>query len=212
MNLALLYAAFTVCIFIHLVGMAVAAFLLRLHVEEVRLFYFPLVKLKFRGVEFALGCLPIGGWVKIEPKSYEQVGVVGKTLLLSSGCGLLLWVAAMLLGFGVAGELFARAWWRFPFGALLPLSRGAEFARNALDFAARSNFVTLLGSVAAVFAAMQLIPLPCWNGGDLILNIVQPLLGWKEETRYRLNLIGVLLGLVLGLSWLLAFAVALYRG
>lgn len=211
MNFALLFAAYILCIFIHVSGMAAASFWLRLHVEEVALFFFPILRKRIRGVEFSLGWFPTGGYVRIEAQSFENRGVIAKTVVMLSGCLLLFAVAVLAVGPATAGRLFTDAYWQVPLGACLPLGRGADLARQALDFAGQQDFVTILGSSAAVITAMQLLPLPTWNGGELILNVLQPLLGWSVETRYRWGLVGSLIGILMCLSWGVAFVVALLK-
>lgn len=210
MNFAILFAAFLLCIFIHVTGLALGAILTRQKIEEIAYFHGPTIwRLRIGNVPVLLGCIPIGGYVKTAGDYYASAGSLARAVSMVVGCALLLGSAVLAVGFESAVRSFVNGYWQVPLGALMPWGRGASFARQAITFAGQHDFVTVFGHTAAVILASQLLPIPSFNGGDIVLNILQPLLRFDEQTRYRFALIGTLVGMLMMLSWGVAFVVAM---
>ncbi len=159
-------------------------------------------------VPLALGLLPLGGWVQFaEGNADPFVGRIGWKLsvIAAAGC-----VALIVVGLALGGSLdgLVRAWSQLVEGAVHPHDVGAPLIRRFLDRLALDP-APAVGSLALKVAAVNLLPLPSTNGGQLIAGIVRVLAPDRAPSRAPWIAVAMVPMLALGVGWMLALAHAL---
>lgn len=193
---------------VHIGAMATAGALLGHVPHLIRLGAGPQL-FRTRGrVPLAVGLLPLGGWVQFaEGDDDPFVGGAGWKLsvIAAAGCAALI-VVGLALGASLDGLL--RAWSQLVEGALHPHDVGAPLIRRYLDRLALEP-AAAVGSLALKVAAVNLLPLPSTNGGQLIAGIVRVLAPDRAPSRAPWLVIATVPILALGVGWILALARAL---
>lgn len=210
MTFASLFGCYFLATVLHVSGFAVAALLLRVRMEEFVIFFWPwLLKTKIGGVEVKLGALPLGGYVKFSEESYYALDFFRQLLIQLAGPAVLFVTALLTIGWEATVNRFTDAYVNMLRGAISPLGLGPRLLQQAFEFAARHDLRTVFGHFTTIILAVQLIPLPNWNGGNLILHFLRAIFRWQPEQEMPARYVGLLLGLLWGLSWFIALVVAL---
>lgn len=159
-------------------------------------------------IPLAVGLLPLGGWVQFAEGDIDPfVGRAGWKLsvIAAAGCAALI-VVGLALGASLHG--LVRAWSQLVEGALHPHDVGAPLIRRYLDRLAIEP-APAVGSLALKVAAVNLLPLPSTNGGQLIAGIVRGLLPGRAPSPAPWLAVAMVPMLALGVGWILALARAL---
>jgi hypothetical protein len=204
----------------HTLAMLLAGLACGAPAEEVSLFFGPrLLSFRLGGLTCRLGCLPLGGYVKFHDddlgplrRRYRDLHPLTRAAIPLAGCAALLLVAMACLGPAEGWGSFLRGFGQFPAGALAPLSTGQELQARLAEVLTALPLAAALGVFAAKVAAVNLLPLPPLNGGQVLATLLR----WRRPPGSRLetaaNYAGLLIYLALCLGWLTALAVYLYRG
>lgn len=159
-------------------------------------------------IPLAVGLLPLGGWVQFAEGDIDPfVGRAGWKLsvIAAAGCAALI-VVGLALGASLHG--LVRAWSQLVEGALHPHDVGAPLIRRYLDRLAIEP-APAVGSLALKVAAVNLLPLPSTNGGQLIAGTVRVLLPGRAPSPAPWLAVAMVPMLALGVGWILALARAL---
>lgn len=110
----------------------------------------------------------------------------------------------IVLGSSEGLHKFARGFYQVFAGAVFPRAIGSNLiAATYESFRARS-FLTSVAVLATKWAALNLLPFPILNGGDIAIALTGWITPLPGKLRERLNLVGFLLFLpVLG-GWVVA--------
>jgi membrane-associated protease RseP (regulator of RpoE activity) len=213
MGLLLILLAVLICFVLHAICFAMCGALFGAALEEISIFVGPkLLSKKIRGIEFSLRLLPLGSFAKFETTSFQRRHPLQKAVIIASGCAFHLVLAAVILGADSATELFLNGFVQIVSGALLPLERGALLAQKAMAFAMQNDYLIVFAAVAAKSAAWNLLPVPPFNGGQILQLLLQSIFHWSDQVEGNVALLGFLIAILLNLSWIVAFATALLRG
>ncbi len=210
----MLAAAFLVCIVAHLLTMALIGRATGVTLQVIGLGTGPVV---LRLGMLHLGMFPVGGHVRFLDSRMEEVPAERlkfafdrrspeeQILIILSGCLLLVIVASVVLGDDFLA-LFISAPAQVFAGAVSPFGEAQRLLQTAEAYATASTFVALVGIVAAKLAAINLLPLPLFNGGMAVAVLARRLGSerWWPQAVSR-TLIVLYVGCVL--SWLLAVGV-----
>ena len=149
----------------------------------------------------------------MEPPGFNDLHPLKRVVIAASGC--VPWSPSHVLSGPVAsvrslGRGFVQI---MPFAPWTPawVPGGKELAGRFVAMFGDGPFRLALGVLAAKLAAVNLLPLPPFNGGMIITY----LLGWKkglpERTLATATYVGLLIMLITCGYWLLEFA-AVFRG
>ncbi|WKB53368.1 site-2 protease family protein [Eleftheria terrae] len=165
--------------------------------------------------------LPVGGAVRLSHSSdatpsgpwpagaaLDAQGLACQALVSVAGPAMLLLVAGALLGWQ-APAAFLSGFAEIVRGALQPLSEGQRLVGEAGRWAAQAGPWTLAGTVAAKMAALNLLPLPPFDGGAVV-RLAGAGLGVPAGRPgvAALGQVGVWVSLAGFVSWLLALGAA----
>jgi membrane-associated protease RseP (regulator of RpoE activity) len=226
--LILLLASAAFCSVVHVGAMALAGWLTSATVEEVGFFIGPVVtRFRFRGVNYRVDVIPLGGWVKfkgdqdkpkiseeilfaadVEPPGFFDLHPLRRIAILASGCAAQVVLAVVCLGPWASVRSLGRGFVQLvPFAPWTPawVPNGGELADRLVALFRHGPLPVALGVLAAKLAASNLLPLPPLNGG----MIVTTLLGWRKGLPERVSLaltyMGMLVVLILLAYWLVQF-------
>jgi membrane-associated protease RseP (regulator of RpoE activity) len=232
MTLALFFVAYTLVIATHVGAMALTGWRLGATVEEVSLFCSPvLIRLQHRGVQFKLGLIPCGGYVRfkgdreqpkdmdeilfaadMEPPGFNDLHPIKRAAIHASGCVALIAVAACCLGPLASVRSLGRGFVQFmPFAPWTPawVPSGKVLAGRLVALIREGPFLLLLGVLAAKLAAANLLPLPTLNGGMITLCLLGGKRGLPEKVVTAATYVGLCMVLPAMLYWILCIAAVL---
>lgn len=179
-----LVIAVLVCVAIHLLVIAAAGRRVGVTIREFSLGFGPAV---FRSGTFRLGAIPLGGYVRFRDSRAETVpahemetafdgrSTVEQVFIAAAGCAVLLLIAVATPG-ADGLQAFINGFRQAIAGAVSPLGEAQVLLRDATSFVRGASFPVLLGGVAAKAAAINLLPLPAFNGGVVIAVLARRLL------------------------------------
>jgi membrane-associated protease RseP (regulator of RpoE activity) len=171
-----LVIAVLACVAIHLLAIAAAGWGVGVTIREFSLGFGPAV---FRSGIFRLGAIPLGGYVRFRDSSTEAVpahemetafdgrSTAEQVFIAAAGCAVLLLVAVATPG-ADGLQAFVSGFRQAIAGAVSPLGEAQVLLRDATSFVRGASFTVLLGVAAAKLAAINLLPLPVFNGGVVI--------------------------------------------
>lgn len=205
MTLLILFGVFVLCTVLHIGSMAGIGWLIGAPIERVSLFFGPLIhSIRIRNVSFDIRAYPLGGFVKFTEDSFKTIHPIRRTFVAASGCISLLLVSLGILGLAQGFERFANGFYQLFAGALFPRSVGSRLLLNLYYLTARGHLIATVGVVAGKMAAVNLLPLPTLNGGEILGLLIEAIKPVPESIRGRLHLIGFLIFLPIVLLWLVA--------
>jgi membrane-associated protease RseP (regulator of RpoE activity) len=200
MKLALfLYAVSAFAVAVHVGTMALVGMRLGVPVQEITLFYGTAwLRFRYRGVEYRVGWIPFGGVVRfqsrrarsvdpekvlfaadMDPPGVNDLHPLERAFIAASGCLALIVLSASCLGPLAAVRSFGRGFAQLiPFAPWTPawVPSGRDLVGRFLALLRSGPFRVALGVLAAKLTALNLLPLPPFNGGVIVLT----LLGWKK--------------------------------
>jgi membrane-associated protease RseP (regulator of RpoE activity) len=213
MSLVYLAAAMAICLALHLGAMAIVARACGIAVRRVSYGIGPTV---FSHGVFRVKVFPLSGLVQLkdsreeplEPEdranAYNHQSLWKQALVPLAGNATLLLVVIMILGHD-GWSSFVGGFSQVFEGALSPLSTAQVYLRTFTSFSRDQSFLPIFGLVASKFAAVNLLPFPPFNGGQVLMALVRfgrPELRLEEvATRW-----GIVLTLILFLAWVVAAA------
>jgi membrane-associated protease RseP (regulator of RpoE activity) len=192
---------------------------------ELSLFVGPkLCRFHAAGMRVSIGCIPIGGYVKFHStedeagesspdpdaaprRPFNTLHPLVRVAVTASGCVALLLVASLCLGPTGAWPAFLRGFSQFPAMALGPFSSGKALVARLVEVGSVMPFATALGLLSAKIAALNLLPLPVLNGGEIVLTGLR----WKRPANVRFEVVARIVGLI-GLLWLAVSALLAVGG
>lgn len=173
--------AVILCLLIHLAGGILAAGILGIAIREVSIGVGPTI---FRLGRVRLAPIPLGGSIRFwtldddlriaGPNALEEASLPARIVLFLAACLLLLLVATAILGTDALVQ-FTAAFSQIILGALSPLNAAQAYLAQAHKFINSSSMAAVLAVAAAKVAAMNLLPLPSLNGGQIIAMCARPL-------------------------------------
>lgn len=194
---------------ISLLGFVVAGRLVGARLTEFSLFIGPVVWERMVGeTRLALRWLPSGGFVSfqgmkadepLEAGSYRSLHPVLRALVALSGPAFLLLLAVILLGGTRAVHSFLTAFPQFVQLLFSPLSAGKLLVLRYLELVSPAQLPLALGVLAAKFAAWNCLPIPTFNGGQALIELIRGRRNWDKGVDASLAMIGML---VQGLAFL----------
>jgi membrane-associated protease RseP (regulator of RpoE activity) len=230
----LFVAAIWLCVLVHVGVMALVGWQVGVTVEEVSFFFGPtLFRLRYRGVSYRVGAIPMGGFVKfkgergnntdpeqilfaadMEPPGFRDLHPLKQSLISASGCVALLALAALCLGPWAAVRSLSRGFVQLiPFAPWTPawVPGGRELVGRLMALFQQGPFRVALGVMAAKLAAFNLLPLPPSNGGMILASM----LGWKrglpENVVVAMTYVGLCVLLTLYLYWIVQIGTVLLQ-
>ncbi len=201
------FIIFTMCITVavHVTAMAAGGWLVGAPIEEISLFSGKkLIRTKFGDTKFSVGFIPFGGFVKFDD-AFQKIHPLKRVFVATCGCMALVFLAAVVFGSSEALRKFLIGFYQIVSGAFAPRSTGSQLLRAFYEYVRNNSFTLCVGLVATKLAAFNLLPLPVLNGGDItlaILNWIKPI---PEKVRERIQMIGFIIVLLIGLLWIVAF-------
>jgi regulator of sigma E protease len=214
-----LFLVIVLAIVIHLLGFLIAAKLLCIPVLVFSIFMGPpLFSFTLRKTVVQFCMLPLGGYVKVAQREggnpstgserhFEDLHPLTRVAFFLMGCFLLGVVSFATLGARDAWDGFLHTYSQFLNIAVSPIKFGA--AKLEAFFAQVSNGtispLQALGWVSIKFSALNLLPLPLLNGGAALITLIK----WKKTETASWENTAQLLGLFLGSSVFVTFAIAL---
>jgi membrane-associated protease RseP (regulator of RpoE activity) len=214
---------------VHLAAMVLAGIRAGGTLKEVSLGIGPVLRrFHVRGATWMVRLIPVNGYVQFwrrppardeedrEPAAPEGVVLwddlpgIRRAAAQLAGPSALLAVGAALLGSApwLAAWDGAKDGVR---GALSPLAAGPALLGEALAAARDRSFVVVLGLVFVKVAGLNLLPLPSFNGGAALLDLITPRGAPWSPARRRIAVLGLLLGFAMFTSWIVALVVFLTR-
>jgi membrane-associated protease RseP (regulator of RpoE activity) len=230
----LLVAAAAICTVVHVGMMALAGWYVGATVEEVCFFLGPWpIRFCYRGVNFRIGAIPLGGYVKFkgdqdkpkdadeilfaadaEPPAWWDLHPVKRVVTLGSGCVALMVLAALCLGPWGSVRSTGRGFVQVaPFAPWAPawVPSGGELVERFVSLLRDRPFRVGLGVLAAKVAAANLLPLASLNGG----MIVAYLAAWRRRLPENVEIAWTCVGfgvlLILWVYWLVQIAGVLLK-
>jgi membrane-associated protease RseP (regulator of RpoE activity) len=184
---------------------ALAARFCRVEVKRCNLFIGPrLWSGKAAGFPFTIRSIPVGGSVEFfhlqdegEEKSktavppvefvadgsghtgrrFSDLHPLARVAIALSGCTGLFLVSVLCLGPAGAWAAFLRGFVQVPAAAIAPLSTGKQLVGRLVEVASTMPFGVALGLIFTKEAALNLLPLPGLNGGEVLLTLMR----WKRH-------------------------------
>jgi membrane-associated protease RseP (regulator of RpoE activity) len=206
-----LLLAYVLCQVAWAFGMAIAGLLFGVGIQEVGLFFEPvIVEFEIAEVRFRLNWLPLGSYVKYREDDFANAGPLRAAAMSLGGCVVLLAIAGICFPSGAGLDMVATGFREIVMGAISPLGKGRELATQAIDFIRGHGFVAILGATAAKMCAFNLLPLPSSNSGHSLLMLWKGLFTLSAKVQVILTLIGMLLTILMALSWIVAIGIALF--
>lgn len=196
----------TACVlatWVHLTGMAVAAWVSGAKQVEVSIGLGPrLVRWNGASWQVQIRLLPLGGYVSLgrnllDVPASRMVGVVldGNVLLVA--------LAFLLLrDAGVVWTEFAGAYVQVGRGVVEGAGYGAPLLTTYAQRFATEGLGTAVGVVALKFAALNLLPLPTQNGGQALVSLIHARWRLSPGAHGWLGTVGLVVMLPIVLRWL----------
>jgi membrane-associated protease RseP (regulator of RpoE activity) len=213
-----LLALAATCQAVNLAGRLIVARLVGAKVEQADLFYGPHV-IRYEtqgGTVYRLGLIPLGNSVRFaaEPGidgSFNELHPLRRVALVASGSASLVLLALVLLGPARGLRSLAQGIPQVLAGAWAPGTMAQDLLSGLFAVLRRHSWTTGLGVVAAKFTAMNLLPFPNLDGGQILLR----LLAWRrpEPARWLLpfHVLGIVIAAAILVGWIAAFGLAWLR-
>lgn len=198
----------TIATLVHLLGHMITGRLFGLKIERFSLFFFPVFKFQTPLFPVEIGLLPMGGSVKFSD-DYEKLALPLKWLVILSGPLFTIISALLVLPFDKAFPAFISGFGQSIYGAISPIAYGAPLLQTFFIEDLATSVFAAYGILALKMEALNLLPLPLFNGGQLITAIFQNF----DDSKWggKINSISFLLLLIFYISWGIALAVCLFR-
>lgn len=197
--------AFNICVVVHVMSMAAAAWLVGAPIISIGLFFGPHIKrIKLGDAVLNIHAIPLGGYVKFS-KDFQEGHPLNQILIAISGCIALLVLASVVFGVSEAFHKFVSGFTQIISGALSPRSEGSQFLIALYEFAKNNPFTLCLGLFASKFAAANMLPFPSLNGGDIILMLLNWIKPVSEKLRDKFKSFGIVILLIIMICWIVAF-------
>ena len=215
-TILVLCAAMVICTVLHIGSMAIAGWIIGAPIERISLFFGPLIhSIKIRGVSFDVRAYPFGGFVRFDDDAFTKIHPIRRAFVAALGCASLLLLSVAVLGFSQGFHRLGTGFYQVFAGALFPRSVGAKLLLNLYHMTAQGQIINTIAVIAAKMAAVNLLPLPNVNGGEILILLISTILPVSERLRGRLYVIGFVIFLPVLLLWLIAllfFAKSLISG
>lgn len=206
-----LVASIAICLLLHLGAMAIAARACGITVRQVSYGIGPTVFIHGR---FQLKLFPLSGYVRLKDSREEVLGPMDwadaynhqplwrQVVPPLAGNLTLLLIAFTILGHD-GWASFLRGFSQFFEGALSPLGTAQLYLQTFASFSRDQSFLPIFGLVASKFAAVNLLPFPPFNGGQVLIVLVR---FGRPELRQEegINKWGIVFTFTLLLAWALA--------
>jgi hypothetical protein len=203
----ILLGLYAIATFIHLLGHMIAARLVGLKIEKVNFFYISIFKFQTPAFPLEIGILPLGGSVKLS-EEFEKNSLPVKWLVTISGPLFVTISAGLVLSFDKAWLAFVTGFGQIIYGAISPITYGAPLIQKFFAQDLATSLFTAYGILASKLVALNLLPLPVMNGGQMLTSLFPDF----QESKWgaRLNVISLLVMLAIYVSWGVALAVYLF--
>jgi membrane-associated protease RseP (regulator of RpoE activity) len=222
------------CVALHVSTMAFVGWLLGATLEEVSFGFGPACfQSRIGRVQFRFGLIPLGGYARfngdqepaksqeeilfaadMEPLGFNDLHPLRRVAVVASGCLALVVLAAFCLGPSHSVRSVARGFAQLvPFAPWTPswVPEGRELASRCIALFRIGPYRIALGVLAAKIAAANLLPLPSFNGGAIILTLLQWRRGLPEKIVDGVTTLGTLCALCLMIYWSFQILLALIR-
>jgi membrane-associated protease RseP (regulator of RpoE activity) len=203
-----LLGLYTIATLIHLLGHMITGRLSGLKIERFNLFWISVFKFQTPFFPVEIGILPLGGSVKFSD-DLETLALPLKWLVIISGPLLAILSALLVLPFDRAFPAFISGFGQSIYGAISPVAYGAPLLQTFFTEDLATSVFAAYGILALKLEALNLLPLPSLNGGQLVTAIIPNF----DDSRWggKINSISFLLLLIFFVSWGIALAVCLFR-
>jgi membrane-associated protease RseP (regulator of RpoE activity) len=204
----LLLGLYTVATFFHMLGHILAGRLAGLRIEKVNFFLIRIFTIRTPIFPLEIGILPIGGSVKFSDE-FEQRSIPVKWLVTLGGPLLVILSALIGLSFDRILPALVSGFEQVIRGAISPVDYGAPLIQRFFAEYVATSLFAAYGILAIKLEAMNLLPIPSLNGGQLLTSLFPNFnqSAWGE----RIAQIGLLINLAMLLCWAVAFAVYLFK-
>jgi membrane-associated protease RseP (regulator of RpoE activity) len=92
-------------------------------------------------------------------------------------------------------------------GALSPSVKGVFYWSLLTEFVRNNSIVTCIALMSCKMAAVNMLPLPSFNGGEIVLTLFEMIRPLPAKTREVLNQVGFLISIILFICWLWALLI-----
>lgn len=194
----------TVAMFVHVWSMALAGWLVGADIQEISVGFGPrMLRFKTGTANININYILTGGSVKFGD-SFQNIHPIKRAFISAAGCLGLLCLASISFGIPETFLKFQNGFGQFVYGALSPRSVGKELLYVFYSFLKVNTFFACIAMTSTKIAAVNMMPLPTLNGGDIVLTLI----GWikpiPSKLREYLQQIGLLVMLALLCSWIIA--------
>lgn len=201
----------TVSMFVHVWSMALAGWLVGAEIQAVGVGFGPrMLQFKTGTVCINIHYIPTGGSVKFGD-SFQNIHPIKRVFISVAGCLGLLCLASISFGIPETFIKFQNGFGQFFYGAISPRAVGSELLNELYSFLKVNSFFACVALVATKLAAANMLPVPIFNGGDIVLTLV----GWIKPIPLKIReysqQIGLLVVLTMLCSWFVAIFYFFYR-
>lgn len=197
------FLLFIVATTIHLIGNVLFCVAYQVRIKEIWLFYGKkLISFRLGTIVVAIGSIPTGGYLQMEPEDFEQHPLISRIVVLLSGSLAVLLSSMAFLSIHLVSIEFIKGFQQIVSGALSPREDGVYLIQQYFNYSSSSMGVAY-AYLATKIAAFNLLPIPSLAGGRIVTEI----LPWFRDRKrlVRANALGMLFILALAFGWFLAF-------
>ena len=209
-------------VIIHITSMLLAGLIYRCAIEEVGFgFGNQLFRVPLKRFALTVNMLPLGGYVRfIDQDSVgyhsnqysglnllENLGFYSKTVIILSGCIVLMALACVLNGTKVIFYGFY-IWEQYFSGALSPFSRAQDLINEAINYMKVATSLELFGLLCAKLSAINLLPIGFMNGGQVILELSKTFK--VRDLTEKFMMLTFFIMLASYISWIIALGYSAY--
>ena len=187
-----------------LVGWIAASLLFGVQLEEINIFFGPRIKtINVGNVVLNIGVIPYGGNVQFGDE-IQSLHPVKRIFMLICGPSLLVIMAMMAFGVPDGFQKVLNGFYQLFYGAFSPRTYGSQYLLSLYEFVRINTLSASLGLIASKVAAFNLLPFPTLTGGMIVMTILNRIRPMSMLVSERIQLFGLLILLILLISWMLA--------
>jgi len=208
----------TLLMALHTAALSVTGSLAGLVITDVGLFMGPtLFQIKIRGLNIKFNLLPLGSYVTFDDqkrsgkKRVEDLHPLIRAFVGGSGSIALVVAGFVCLGFSAGLHHLVSGFGQVVLGALRPFAKGAHLWSLLYQFMNTSPLFVTFGLIATKEAAFNLLPLPLFNGGDIIINLISFVKRIPDSLIQKLNVVGFIPLIFIIVSWFVALCYFMSR-
>ena len=191
----------------HLIGGYFVCRFYKISVDKIQLFYGKeIFELKIKNVKIVLGWIPTGGSIHydFEAVLYNHSRIT-RILLNLAGPVFVVLSAAFILGPKSTIAGIYSGFYQIIAGAISPFAKGKIYISIFFFELLNKSTATAYALMATKIAALNLLPIPPLNGGNILLEFIPNSKNLKR--RLAFNNIGLGISLLIVIPWMIALII-----